>query len=152
AKPTMDFPLVYVSFPSAKDPLWNTNHPGRSTIDVIAPAPYSWFEKWQGTPWNKRGAEYEDYKEAISQKLLEKVYEHVPQVRGKIGYHELSTPLSTEHFGNYAGGQLYGLDHTVERFEQNWMKPETPIANLFVTGQDVLFCGVASALTSGVMT
>ncbi len=151
-KPTSDFPLVYISFPSAKDPQWETQHPGKSTIDVIAPAPYSWFEKWKGTPWRKRGADYVDYKEELSQKLLEHVYAHVPQTKGKMDYYELSTPLSTEHFGNYAGGQLYGIDHTVSRFEQEWMRPETPIKNLYVTGQDLLFCGVASALSSGVMT
>lgn len=151
-QPTTEFPLVYISFPSAKDPQWKARHPGRSTIDVIAPAPYAWFEKWKGTAWTKRGADYEAYKETISQKLLEYVYKHVPQVKGKIDYYELSTPLSTEHFGNYAGGQLYGVDHTVARFNQDWMRPRTEIQNLYVTGQDVLFCGVASALSSGVMT
>ncbi|HMW58417.1 MAG TPA: NAD(P)/FAD-dependent oxidoreductase [Leptospiraceae bacterium] len=151
-KPNLDFPLVYISFPSAKDPLWKTNHPGRSTIDVIAPMPYAWFEKWKGTEWNKRGDEYENYKESISKKLLEKIYKYVPQAEGKISYYELSTPLSTEHFGNYSRGELYGIDHNVGRFEQNWMKPQTQIENLYVTGQDILFCGVASALSSGVMT
>ncbi|MBL8019628.1 MAG: NAD(P)/FAD-dependent oxidoreductase [Leptospirales bacterium] len=152
ASPNIDFPLVYISFPSAKDPDWEKTHPGRSTIDVIAPAPYAWFEKWKGTPWRKRGAGYEEYKEELSQRLLEDVYRHVPQTRGKIDYYELSTPLSTEHFGNYSGGQLYGIDHTVQRFSQDWMRPQTPIKNLYVTGQDLLFCGVASALSSGVMT
>lgn len=152
SQPNTDFPLVYISFPSAKDPKWDVHHPGKSTIDVIAPAPYSWFEKWKGTPWRKRGADYVEYKEELSQKLLSHVYKHVPQTKGKIDYYELSTPLSTEHFGNYAGGQLYGIDHTVSRFEQDWMRPETKIQNLYVTGQDLLFCGVASALSSGVMT
>lgn len=114
--------------------------------------PYAWFEKWKGTEWNKRGDEYENYKESISKKLLEKIYKYVPQAEGKISYYELSTPLSTEHFGNYSRGELYGIDHNVGRFEQNWMKPQTQIENLYVTGQDILFCGVASALSSGVMT
>ena len=30
-----EFPLVYISFPSAKDPSWNSRYPGKSTIDVI---------------------------------------------------------------------------------------------------------------------
>ncbi|MCE9597122.1 MAG: NAD(P)/FAD-dependent oxidoreductase [Spirochaetia bacterium] len=150
--PESDFPVVYISFPSAKDPDWERSHPGKSTIDVVAPAPYAWFEKWKGTPWRKRGPGYEEYKEELSQKLLEQVYKHVPQTKGKIDYYELSTPLSTEHFGNYAGGQLYGIDHTVSRFNQDWIRPETAIKNLYVTGQDLLFCGVASALSSGVLT
>lgn len=151
-KPNTEFPLVYLSFPSAKDPRWDERYAGRSTIDVIAPAPYSWFEKWKETPWRKRGADYEEYKETLSQKLLEHVYRHVPGTKGKVDYYELSTPLSTEHFGNYSRGELYGIDHTVSRFEQDWMRPQTQIKNLYITGQDLLFCGVASALSSGVMT
>lgn len=150
--PGSEFPLVYLSFPSAKDPSWDKRYPGRSTIDVIAPAPYSWFEKWKGSSWRKRGKDYEEYKESLSQRLLEHVYKHVPETKGKIDYYELSTPLSTEHFGNYSRGELYGLDHTVSRFEQDWMRPQTEIKNLYITGQDLLFCGVASALSSGALT
>ena len=32
------------------------------------------------------------------------------------------------------------------------MKPKSPIENLYITGQDILFAGVASALASGAMT
>ncbi len=149
---TMDFPLSYVSFPSAKDPDWNTHYPGRSTIDVIAPAPYRWFERWARRPWNDRGEDYADYKQELAERLLDTVYRQVPQVRGKVETWELSTPLSTEHFSNYAGGALYGLDHTVERFAQDWIAPKTAIPGLYLTGQDILFCGVASALMSGMMT
>lgn len=151
-KPTTDFALNYISFPSAKDPAWNDNHPGKSTIDVISPIPYAWFRQWERKPWNQRGADYEDYKQQLTEKLLEDVYKHAPKVRGRIESCELSTPLSTAHFSNYANGPLYGLDHSVERFAQTWIKPSTPIKGLYLTGQDVLFCGVASALLSGAMT
>lgn len=151
-KPNTDFPLNYLSFPSSKDPAWDSHYPGKSTIDVISLAPYEWFQKWADKPWKNRGADYEDYKAMLSEKLLEDVYKRVPQVRGKVDYFELSTPLSTAHFNNYAQGQVYGLEHTPERFAQSWVKPHTPIQGLYLTGQDILFCGVASALMSGVMT
>ena len=48
-----DFPLVYISFPSAKDPTWNDRYPGRSTIDIITLLPYESFEKWEGSSWKK---------------------------------------------------------------------------------------------------
>jgi all-trans-retinol 13,14-reductase len=35
-----EFPIVYVSFPSAKDPDYENRHPGTSTIEIVAPAPY----------------------------------------------------------------------------------------------------------------
>lgn len=151
-KPSTNFPLNYISFPSSKDPAWDSHYPGKSTIDVISLAPFEWFKKWADKPWKNRGADYDDYKAMLSEKLMEDVYKRVPQVRGKVDYYELSTPLSTAHFNNYAHGQVYGLEHTPERFAQSWVKPQTPIAGLYLTGQDILFCGVASALMSGAMT
>jgi phytoene dehydrogenase-like protein len=58
------------------------------------------------------GADYDDFKETLSQKLLADVYKQVPQVRGKVDYYELSTPLSTAHFSNYDHGQVYGMEHS----------------------------------------
>ncbi len=43
------FPVVYISFPSAKDPSFARRHPGRATIEVITFAPYDWFHRWEGT-------------------------------------------------------------------------------------------------------
>jgi all-trans-retinol 13,14-reductase len=144
--------LNYLSFPSSKDPAWASNYPGRSTIDVISLAPWAWFERWQNKPWQDRGADYEDFKARLTEQLLADVYRQAPQVRGKVDYHELSTPLSTQHFSAYRQGEVYGLAHTPERFKQSWVKPHTPIKALYLTGQDILFCGVGSALMSGVMT
>jgi all-trans-retinol 13,14-reductase len=152
AAPTTDFPVTYLSFPSAKDPDWERRYPGKSTIDVITLAPYDWFRRWEGTPWRKRGAAYEDYKAELEQALLEEVFRQVPQVRDQVAYHELSTPLSTAEFSGYARGQVYGLEHTPHRFAQTWLQARTPIRGLYLTGQDILFCGVASALMSGTMT
>ncbi|MCR9144790.1 MAG: NAD(P)/FAD-dependent oxidoreductase [bacterium] len=152
ADPKAQLPMVYISFPSFKDPQWDENYPGKSTIDVIAPASYDWFAKWKDEPWRKRGAEYDELKAEFSERLLAAVYKHVPEVKGKISYHELSTPLSTQYFNKYQRGELYGLDHTPARFAEKWMKPRSPVQNLFLTGQDTLFAGVASALSSGAMT
>lgn len=152
AAPSTDFPLMYLSFPSAKDPAWASNYPGKSTIDVIAPAPWSWFSQWQHQPWNNRGTAYAEFKDQLSERLLEEIYRRAPHTRGHVDHVELSTPLSTATFSNYAGGELYGLEHTPYRFAQRWLTPKTPIKGLHLTGQDILFCGVGSALMSGVLT
>lgn len=147
-----DFPVVYISFPSAKDPDWSNRYPGKSTIDIITLLPYNGFKNWDGTKWMKRGKEYEALKENISKRLLEVLYKHIPQAKGKIEHYELSTPLTTQHFINYDEGEIYGLDHTPKRFRQRFLKPRTRIKNLYLTGQDVVTAGVAAALFSGVIT
>jgi all-trans-retinol 13,14-reductase len=152
AEPSTELPLSYLSFPSAKDPSWPSRHPGRSTIDVITLAPYEWFAPWRDEPWRKRGAEYDDLKAQFAERMLDDVYDHVPRARGKVAYYELSTPLSTSEFTGYQHGEIYGIEHSPQRFAQTWIKPRTPIRGLYLTGQDVLFCGVGSALMSGVLT
>jgi len=152
ADPNAEIPVVYVSFPSAKDPDWDNRYPGKATIDIVTLAPYAWYKKWEDTRWKKRGDEYEAEKEKLSQRLLEALYKRLPQLRGKVDYYELSTPLSTRHFANYQYGELYGIDHTPSRFEQRFLRPKTPVKNLYLTGQDVISCGVGGALASGLLT
>ena len=42
------FPVVYISFPAAKDPSWCERYPDRSTIDIITLLPYQTFVRWEG--------------------------------------------------------------------------------------------------------
>lgn len=146
------FPVIYVSFPSAKDPAFEQRYPGRSTVEIISMIPYELFKKWEGTRWKKRGEEYDALKEKLAAKMLEALYHLEPQLRGKVDYYELSTPLTTKNFANYRQGEIYGLDHTPERFDQRFLKPATPIEKLYLTGQDIVSVGVGGALMSGVLT
>jgi all-trans-retinol 13,14-reductase len=150
--PDSDFPVVYISFPSAKDPDWENRYPGRATIDIITFAPYEWFTRWEETRWHKRGEDYEAFKNRLSERLLEVLYRYEPQLRGKVDHAELSTPLSTQHFANYSRGEIYGLSHGPDRFAQKFLRPKTPIRRLYLTGQDVATAGIAGAAASGLLT
>ncbi len=147
-----EFPVVYISFPSAKDPDWSNRYPGRSTIDIISVIPYDIFQKWEDGRWKKRGEDYDELKEKLSQRLLEALFKVEPHLRGKIDYYELSTPITTRHFVNYEKGEIYGLDHTPDRFEHRFLNPRTPIKNLWLTGQDIVTAGIGGALSAGLIT
>ncbi len=150
--PKAPFPVVYISFPSAKDPDYQRRRPGTATIEIVAPAPYQWFEKWQGTHWGKRGDEYDSFKAQLGERLMQHLYEKLPQLKGKVDYFEVSTPLSTDHFCAYRHGELYGLDHDPTRLRQTWLGPHTRFKGLWLSGQDVLTCGVTGAMMSGLLT
>jgi all-trans-retinol 13,14-reductase len=149
ADPQGPFPAVYISFPSAKDPDFERRHPGRSTIEIVAPAPYEIFEPWKDTTWGKRGDDYDALKQAYGERLLLHLYDKLPQLRGRIDYWEVSTPLSMQWFCGYGRGELYGLDHDPERMRQSWLRPRTRIPGLWLTGQDVMSCGVTGAMMGG---
>jgi all-trans-retinol 13,14-reductase len=149
--PASPFPSVFISFPSAKDPSFEERFPRHSTIEVITFAPYDWFTRWEQTHWQKRGSEYEAFKEKLALRLLEVLYRHVPAVRGQVVHAELSTPLTTRHFANHAHGEIYGLAHTPARFAFRGLGPRTPIRNLYLTGQDAAVAGVTGAIAAGIM-
>lgn len=145
-------PVVYISFPAAKDPDWSNRYPNRSTIDIITLLPYNVVAPWANTKWKKRGEEYEAIKENIAQRLLKTLFKLEPQLEGKVDFYELSTPITTQHFVNYEQGEIYGLNHSPDRFEHKFLRPHTPIKNFFLTGQDIVTAGVGAALFAGLIT
>lgn len=150
--PHAPFPVLFISFPSAKDPSFAQRYPGRSTIEVVAPAPYKWFDTWPETRWKHRGPDYEAFKQQLTARLLRELDRHVPATRGRVDFAELSTPLSTRHFANYQRGEIYGLSVAPERFRLRALGARTPIRNLYLTGQDACVGGVSGAMFGGVIT
>ena len=99
-----DLPVVYVSFPSAKDPAFEKENPGFATMEAITVANWSDYDNWKDEPWKKRGSDYEQMKEKLSERILKTVYKHVPQAKVAMDYSELSTPLSVKSLANYPRG------------------------------------------------
>jgi all-trans-retinol 13,14-reductase len=149
ADPNGPFPAVYISFPSAKDPDFARRHPGKATIEIVAPAPYEIFAPWAERTWGQRGDDYTALKRSYGERLLEYLYDKVPQVRGRIDYWEVSTPLSMKWFCGWERGELYGLDHDPSRMRQGWLRPRTKVPGLWLTGQDIMSCGVSGAMMGG---
>ena len=149
--PGSPFPAMFISFPSAKDPTFPQRFPGHSTIEVIAPAPFRWFERWAGSQWKKRGPEYDQLKQSMARRLRDELERHVPAVRGYIDFAELSTPLTTRHFANYSHGEIYGVSATPARFRLASLGARTPVRGLYRTGADVTTLGVAGAMFGGVI-
>ena len=145
-------PLIYISFPSAKDPSWSERYPNKSTVEIVTTCNAELFERWKGSTWNKRGEDYEALKQRLMDRMLNVLFEKMPQLKEHLDYVELSTPLSTQWFQWNDGGEILGLDHTVQRFEQSWIHPKTKIKNFYLTGSDVVTAGVGGALMGGVMS
>lgn len=152
ANPEAPLPVAYLSFPSAKDPDFERRHPGHGTVEVVGVAPYAWFARWQGTPWHKRGADYEALKERLKERMLEVLLRRCPQLAGHLDHVELSTPLSTQHFAGHPHGEIYGLAHTPERFAARDLRPRTAVRGLYLTGADICTAGVGGAIMGGALT
>lgn len=152
---TKDIPLLFISFPSTKDPEWDKRHPGKTTCTVITLAPYEWFERWENERVMKRGEEYEDLKNRIGKRIWEQTCKLFPQVRDRVDFFDVGSPLSNRYYIAAPRGEIYGIDHHIDRFSPNAvmkLRPDTSIPGLYLTGQDILSCGFAGAMFSGVIT
>lgn len=145
------FPWHFITFPSTKDPSWDQHYPGRATVEMYAYTDYRHFADWAGTNWMKRGDAYLARKEVIKQRLLAELFRHVPAAADHVDQVEVSTPLSYETFAKRERGGFMGVESSPGRFEQAWLRPETPIRGLFLTGQDVATDGVIGALVGATL-
>lgn len=149
-----DLPVVFISFPSTKDPEWKKKYPGKTTMALVSLMPYHWLEEWKNERVMKRGDEYESLKNTFGHKAVEQACQLFPSIREHIDYVNIGTPLSNSHYLGAPQGEIYGLDHTRERFSiWNYaiLRPQTDIPGFYLTGQDICSCGFAGALWGGLL-
>jgi all-trans-retinol 13,14-reductase len=144
-------PVLYCSFPSAKDPAHDPGPECLHTGEVVTFVPYELFGGWQGSRWKRRGGDYDAFKSALTERLLAQFLGHMPALAPFVAHAELSTPLSTEHFTRAPSGAIYGLEPTPERYRTASLRPRTPVRGLYLSGSDVASVGVMGAMLGGLL-
>ena len=150
-RPIGPSPVLFCSFPSLKDPAHDPGAEQRHTGEVITFVPWDSFSRWSGTKWQRRGSGYEEFKAALTARLLEQYLRHYPGLTSMVDHAEMSTPLSTNHFAASYRGSIYGLASTPERFADQSLDPRTQIKGLYLGGVDAATPGIAGALSGGIL-
>ena len=159
-----DVPLMFVSFPSAKDPTWRTRFPSpddipKTTCAIVTLVNWEWFRKHnagdQAVVRARNDDEYDELKAAITNRLWDQVTKLFPQLADQVDYMEGATPLTHNYYIQSTAGEIYGLDHDLKRFALEplvKLRPDVGVPGLLMTGQDVFTCGFIGALYGGVVT
>ena len=145
---------LFIACSCAKDPTWNKRYPGKSNAIILTTANKEYFEKWENERCMHRGEEYNNLKDLYAQRMLnEGLFKFYPQLKDKVEYYTVGTPLTNQFYLGAYAGEAYGLDSTTYRYtEQDLLKPYTDIENLYLTGQDICTLGFTGALMAGVLT
>ncbi|XP_052802651.1 all-trans-retinol 13,14-reductase-like [Mya arenaria] len=150
-----EVPLMFTSFPSAKDAAWEEKNPGKSVALVITLLPWEWFSRWETEKIKHRGDDYNGLKMRIGQQMWRQLENMFPKLQGKMTYLDVGTPLSNKYYLGQSEGEMYGLDHNIDRFLPEVsmeLRPESGIKGLYFTGQDILTCGFSGAMHAGLLT
>jgi all-trans-retinol 13,14-reductase len=127
-------PMLFVSFPTLKDPAHDPGPSNRHTGEVLA-----WADWASVADFASGGAEMAFFAEKF------------PAVAPLIVYQELGTPLATALFTRHEKGGFYGVETTPRRILSEALNARTPTPGLYLTGQDVMTPGIAGALWGGML-
>ncbi|KAK5881530.1 hypothetical protein CesoFtcFv8_022314 [Champsocephalus esox] len=149
-----NIPMMFITMPSAKDPESKIRHPGKSCMTILTMVKYEWFEEWKDTSVRKRGDEYYNYKMRFAKNLFDWACTLFPKIKDKLVFQDVATPLTNNHYLGAQHGAMYSAEHNLDRFQAETVarnRCNTPVKNLYISGQDVFSCGIAGALHGGLL-
>jgi len=142
-------PMLFVSFPTLKDPMHDPGPSNRHTAEVLVWADWSSVARYAAEGTEALASEWADFKKGIESRLMECFAAKFPGLAPLVVFQELGTPLATASFTGHEKGAFYGLETTPRRILSDALSARTPVPGLFLTGQDVVSPGIAGALAGG---
>ncbi len=138
----------YLLSPSARDPVYAQRYPNKSTVIALAEAPSDWVSR------SRSDKTFEaELKVAVRDNLLKLVHRYMPQLKGKTPAFVLSgVPMGCNPRAWH--GCSLGLEPSGDRFVKHthWLRPQTKISGLYLTGCDSFSAGFAGSMASARLT
>ena len=121
--------------------------PVRTLIVLEAVYPED-MEEWTDSSLMKRPAAYAEYKARKTQRIMERILSHLPQLEGHFQVLGSSTPLTFRDYLHSPDGSAYGVKQKMGQFN---LLGRLPLRNLYAAGQSSVLPGVMGAMVSSFM-
>ena len=116
------------------------------TMIAICMMDFAEVKQWEDTTTGHRGAEYEQWKTKMTEKVLARIEKIYPDFSSGIEFSFASSPLTIRDFYGNRFGSNYGFQKDSNDLMLSQMSVFTKVKNLYLTGQNVNihgFCGVS---------
>lgn len=92
---------------------------------------------WKDTKVGQRGADYEQYKKHLAERLLDAVEKDFPNIRETIADYYAATPLTYRDYTLVPEGAMYGFAKDVSLGAAGRVSFKTKVPNLLLVGQNI---------------
>lgn len=117
---------IKISFPSAKDPSWESRHGSKSTCVITIEADDNYVQQFESAPQIFSNTKYgNDVHAHTTDKVTADLLATFPQLKDKIDFMSMIGPIRK------------GLSHTPLRYAVKGLKPVSPYPGLYMGGADL---------------
>ncbi|MBD79164.1 MAG: all-trans-retinol 13,14-reductase [Crocinitomicaceae bacterium] len=99
-----------------------------------------------------RGESYEEFKKQKAAKILDRLYEVLPEVKDNTEHIYTSSPLSHRDYIGSPDGSMYGIQNDCNSPLSSMFKPSTRVKGLYLTGQNLNLHGILGVSISALKT
>lgn len=115
------------------------------TLTVLEAACPEDMAEWADSSLMKRPSSYAEYKARKTERIMERVISHLPQLDGHFKVLGSSTPLTFRDYLHSPDGSAYGVKQKMGQFN---LLGRLPLRNLYAAGQSSVLPGVMGAMVS----
>lgn len=121
-------------------------------IDLLTPMLWTLCQPWENTKVGQRGEDYNAIKQRMAEECIALAERQLPGLTGAIDKVFTSTPLTYRDYTLSPCGSAYGLRKDCRSLLMTTLSPRTPIANLLLTGQNLILHGLEGVAMTARMT
>jgi all-trans-retinol 13,14-reductase len=138
---------LFLSVSTLKDP--GLRRDGHHTLEMFTFVPHDHFARWKNEPSGERSAHYRAHKRILIDRMLEAAEHIIPELRRRLMFVELGTPLTNDHYCATRRGAVYGTAKRRRQVGPFSFSIESPVARLLLCGASTISHGVGAAAMSG---